>query len=132
MYPEAKDEASNKAIIEEHRARKNNARIFDGFPVRSWDRWLDERQARRIRHGLDEDGLPVGPRATCSQERSFAASAGYAGRQTIRARKSTIEFTPDSQSLVFAATTNRKRSGLTPSRIHSCFSPHQGGETEAS
>src|SRR5690349_13892662 len=35
MYPEATDEASNKVIIEEHRARRSNARIYEGFPVRS-------------------------------------------------------------------------------------------------
>ena len=38
MYPQAADDAANKALIEAHRARKSNARIFDGFPIRSWDR----------------------------------------------------------------------------------------------
>ena len=60
LYPRATDEASNKALIEEFRERKHNARIYDGFPVRSWDRWLDERQARVFVMGLDEEGSPAG------------------------------------------------------------------------
>src|SRR5690349_1702569 len=60
MYPEARDDASNKKLIEANRARKSNARIFDGFPIRSWDRWLDERQARVLVQPLDDEGLAVG------------------------------------------------------------------------
>ena len=47
-------------MIAAHRARKSNARIFDGFPIRSWDHWLDERQVRIFVQALDEDGLPTG------------------------------------------------------------------------
>src|SRR5688572_20266869 len=42
MYPGAADEAANKAQIDERRARKSTARIYNGFPIRSWDHWVDE------------------------------------------------------------------------------------------
>jgi len=107
MYPSARDDAANKEIIEAHRTRKANARIFDSFPIRSWDRWLDERQARIFVQPLDEDGLASGtPRDLLAGTR-LAASAGFAGRQTDTGEEIEVEFTPDNKALVFAATTNR-------------------------
>jgi dipeptidyl aminopeptidase/acylaminoacyl peptidase len=107
MYPAARDEASNKELIAAHRARKANARIFDGFPIRSWDRWLDERQARIFVQALDEDGLATGSPRDLLGGTALAASAGFAGRQTDTGEEIEVEFTPDNQAIVFGATTNR-------------------------
>src|SRR4029078_4249863 len=60
MYPQATDDASNKAAIEAFRQRKSNARISEGFPVRNWDHWLDERQVRIFIQALDAEGLAQG------------------------------------------------------------------------
>jgi dipeptidyl aminopeptidase/acylaminoacyl peptidase len=107
MYPQARDDASNKKLIEAHQARKANVRIFDGFPIRSWDRWLDERQARVLVQTLDENGFAVGPPRDLLAGTALAASAGFAGRQTDTGEEIEVEFTPDSRSLIFVATTNR-------------------------
>jgi dipeptidyl aminopeptidase/acylaminoacyl peptidase len=107
MYPQAMDDAANKALIEAHRARKSNARIYDGFPVRNWDRWLDERQVRVFVLNLDDDGLPAGSPRDLLAGTKLAASAGFAGRQTDTGEEIDVEFTPDNQSVIFAATTNR-------------------------
>jgi len=107
MYPEALDDAANKVLLESHRARKSNARIYDGFPVRSWDRWLDERQARVLVQALDEDGLSTGSPRDLLAGTKLAASAGFAGRQTDTGEEIEVEFTPDNQSIIFGATTNR-------------------------
>ena len=107
MYPQAADDAANKALVEKHHARKSNARIYDSFPIRSWDRWLDERQARVFVLSLDADGLPVGSPRDLLAGTKLAASAGFAGRQTDTGEEIEIEFTPDNQAVVFAATTNR-------------------------
>jgi dipeptidyl aminopeptidase/acylaminoacyl peptidase len=110
MYPQAGDEASNKELVGAHHARRSNARIFDGFPIRSWDRWLDERQARVFVQDLDGDGLTTGtPRDLLAGTR-LAASPGFAGRQTDTGEEIEIEFTPDNRALVFSATTNRNES----------------------
>ncbi len=107
MYPDSRDDAANKARIEANRSRKSNARIFDGFPIRGWDHWLDERQPRIFVQALDADGLPGGaPRDLLAGTR-LAASPGFAGRQTDTGEEIELEFTPDDKSLVFAATTNR-------------------------
>jgi len=107
MYPRATDEATNKTLIEEHRARKSSARIYDGFPIRSWDRWLDERQVRVFVLSLNDDGLPVGNPRDLLAGTKLAASAGFAGRQTDTGEEIEVEFTPDNQAVIFAATTNR-------------------------
>jgi len=107
MYPQAMDDAANKTQIEVHRARKSNARIFDSFPIRSWDRWLDERQVRVFVLSLDDNGLAVGSPRDLLAGTKLAASAGFAGRQTDTGEEVEVEFTPDNQSVIFAATTNR-------------------------
>ena len=90
-------------------ARKSNARIFEGFPIRSWDHWLDERQVRIFVQALDEDGLPSGAPRDLLAGTQLAASPGFAGRQTDTGEELDMEFTPDNRALVFAATTNRNQ-----------------------
>jgi dipeptidyl aminopeptidase/acylaminoacyl peptidase len=128
VYPQATDEASNKAIIDEHRARKNNARIYDGFPVRSWDRWMDERQPRVFVMGLDEDGLPDGSLRDLMAGTKLAASAGFAGRQTDTGEEIDVEFTPDNQSIIFSATTNRNESAYAFTDSQLFLASIKGGE----
>ena len=112
MYPGANDEAANKARIEAHRARKSNARIFEGFPIRSWDHWLDERQVRILVQALDEEGVPSGAPRDLLAGTQLAANPGFAGRQTDTGEELDMEFTPDNRALVFAAATNRNQAAL--------------------
>jgi dipeptidyl aminopeptidase/acylaminoacyl peptidase len=107
MYPQAKDEAANKAMVEAFRARKTNARIFDGFPIRNWDHWLDERQVRIFVQELDDDGMTTGNPRDLLAGTALASSPGFAGRQTDTGEELEVEFTPDNQSIVFGASTNR-------------------------
>lgn len=109
MFASAQDEAANKARIDAHRARKANVRVFDGFPIRSWDHWLDERRARILVQALDADGQASNsPRDLLAGTR-LVASPGFSGRQTDTGEVLDMEFTPDSKSLVFAASTNRNQ-----------------------
>ena len=43
-FPGAMNDLDNRKQLEERKARKYNARVFDQFPIRHWDRWLDERR----------------------------------------------------------------------------------------
>ena len=107
MYPQAHDEAANKKAIEARRERKANVRIYDGFPVRSWDHWLDERQVRLHVLDLDADGLAAGAPRDLLSGTKLAANPGFAGRQSDTGEELDMEFTPDNKSLIFTATTNR-------------------------
>jgi dipeptidyl aminopeptidase/acylaminoacyl peptidase len=107
MFPDAKDDATNKQKLEARRTRKANVRAYDGFPIRSWDRWLDERQVRIFVQPLDGDGLANGAPRDLLAGTKLAASPGFAGRQTDTGEELDMEFTPDNRAVVFAASTNR-------------------------
>ncbi len=107
MYADARDDAANKEKIQAHRDRKSAARIYDGFPVRNWDHWVDDRQARIFVLPLDENGLPAGAPRDLTFGTKLAANPGFAGRQTDTGEEIDVEFTPDDKAIVFAATTNR-------------------------
>jgi dipeptidyl aminopeptidase/acylaminoacyl peptidase len=107
MYPDAADDATNKLRMETHRSRKSNARIYDGFPVRSWDKWLDVRQVRIFVQTLDEDGMGVGSPHDLIYGTRLAANPGFAGRLTDTGEELDLTFTPDNLGIVFSATTNR-------------------------
>ena len=112
MYPGAIDEEANKARIEAYRTRKSSARIFEGFPIRNWDHWLDERQVRIFVQALDDEGVPSGAPRDLLAGTQLAASPGFAGRQTDVGEELDIEFTPDNRALVFSAATNRNQAAL--------------------
>ena len=51
VYPGALDDEANKKMAAERKARKYRARVFEGFPIRNWDRWLDELQTHHLGPG---------------------------------------------------------------------------------
>ena len=42
MWSGATDEESNRKAAQEKRAAKSKVRVYDAFPIRNFDRWLDE------------------------------------------------------------------------------------------
>jgi dipeptidyl aminopeptidase/acylaminoacyl peptidase len=106
VYPGAKTEAENKAAAAERKARKWNARVYESFPVRDWDRWLDDRRA----------SLFVQPLAPGSQARdllagsSLVAGPGFGGSIGAGSENIAAAWTPDGTGVVFAATANRHES----------------------
>ncbi len=128
LYPGAADDAANRARIEAHRERKSTARIFEGFPVRNWDHWLDERQVHLFVQALDKDGMPSGPPRDLLKGTKLLANPGFAGRQTDTGEEMEIEFTPDDKSLVFAATTNRNKAAYSFTNAELFVADIAGGE----
>ena len=59
-WPGALTDADNRARSEERKARKYNARVFEQFPVRHWDRWLDERRPTLMLQGLGDGSAGPG------------------------------------------------------------------------
>lgn len=106
-YPGAVTEADNARLHKERAERKWNARIYDGFPIRNWDKWLDERRAHLFVLSLDAEGEPVGEPRDLFASLSLPAQAGFAGRSTNDGEDFDAVFTPDGQSVVYVATTNR-------------------------
>src|SRR5205085_2262188 len=53
VYPGTSDDEANKKIAKERRDRKYNVRAFDSFPIKAWDRWLDDKQVHLFIQDLD-------------------------------------------------------------------------------
>src|ERR1035438_10090891 len=54
VYPGARNDEDNRKIAAERKERKYNLRIFDSFPIRYWDHWLDDLRPHVFVQGLEE------------------------------------------------------------------------------
>jgi len=100
-YPGAVGEAALKKAIKERKDRKHSARTYDGFPIRRWDRWLDDKQARILVMEAKPDAAPrdlIGGTA-------LASLPGFAGQLTNSGETFATTWAPDGRSVVFVATT---------------------------
>jgi dipeptidyl aminopeptidase/acylaminoacyl peptidase len=105
-HPGAITEEDNRKAASERKARKYNARAYDGFPVRHWDRWLDELRPSLLVQAIG-DGAPARDLLATSalrKERGFGGRLGNEGDAIDAA------WTPDGRAVVFAATTDRHES----------------------
>ena len=107
LHPEAVSDADSKRIAEELKNRKYNARVYTGFPIRNWDRWLDETRPRVFVQTLGEAearDLLVGT--------ELLKNPGFDGRSTPGSSELEPVWAPDGESIVFVATTNRNRAAF--------------------
>ncbi len=103
VFPGAADDEANKAAAKEEKDRKFKVRVYDSFPIRAWDRWLDEKEPHVFVASVDGGAakdLLAGTKLVA--EAGFAGTGGGAGRETISG-----EWSPDGQWIVFSATTGR-------------------------
>jgi hypothetical protein len=54
VYPGAADDEANKKIAAERKAQKYRVRVYEKFPVRNWDKWVDDMQT----HLFVQDAQP--------------------------------------------------------------------------
>ncbi len=106
VFPGATNDEDNKKIAAERKARKYNARVFEGFPIRNWDRWLDDKQSHVFVQSLEPNAKPkdVLARTKLVQEK------GFAGRTVSGADELDAIWTPDSKSIIFVVMDDRSRS----------------------
>ncbi len=127
VFPNAPDEAANKAAAKAVKDRKHTGRVYDGFPIKYWDRWLDEKRA----HLFVQDATPGATARDLLAKTTLAAQPGFGGRQTDSGQDVPAAWAPDGRSIVFVATTNRDQSayGNVPTRIFEVAV--EGGEPRA-
>ncbi|MCZ8130322.1 MAG: S9 family peptidase [Steroidobacteraceae bacterium] len=121
-WPGAKDEADNRRLDRERDARRYEARVYEGFPVRHWDRWLDERQARVYVQSLD-GGAPVDVLAGSALLRE----PGYSGRMDDDGTRLDPAWTPDGSGIVFVASVDRHRAAYAFTSTQLWLAPAGGG-----
>ena len=124
VYPGAADDEANKRAAAARRDRKYNVRTFDSFPIRMWDRWLDDRQPHVFVQSLEPGAKAVDLLAGTR----LVQNAGYGGRLTDEGDAIDPVWAPDGQSVVFVATTQRTQAAHAPVHEHLYQVPATGGE----
>lgn len=108
-YPGANSEEDNRRIAAERRAQKWKARIYEGFPIRNWDRWLDDRRPGLFVIDLLEKGAAASAPRSLLRGTKLVAEKGYAGREGNGEPSLDAVWTPDGQSVLFVASIDRDR-----------------------
>jgi dipeptidyl aminopeptidase/acylaminoacyl peptidase len=104
VYPGAADDEANKKIAKERKDRKYHVRAYDSFPIRQWDRWLDDQQVHLAIQPLDGTSKAKDLLAGTK----LVAEAGFSGRPGEGSRDEIDGvWSPDGQSIVFAVTTKK-------------------------
>ena len=103
VYPGAIDDEANKKIAAERKAQKYRARVYDRFPIRNWDRWLDDMQShvfvQEAQTGAKPKDLLAGTK--------LVSERGFAGRVSDSGDDLDPIWTPEGDAIIFVASTNR-------------------------
>lgn len=104
VYPGAADDEANRKIAGERKDRKYHVRIYDGFPIRQWDRWRDDMQphilVQTLEPGTKARDILAGTNLV--KEPGFGGRVAEGSREEIDA-----VWAPDGASIIFGATTKR-------------------------
>jgi Tol biopolymer transport system component len=103
VYPNALDDAANKKIAAEHKERKYNVRLYEHFPVRYWNQWLDERQPTIMVQAIEPGSTPK----DILSATALARTAGFSGPETETSVSLAALWSPDGHEVLFTATTER-------------------------
>lgn len=103
VYPGAADDDANKKIAAERKAQKYRVRVYEKFPVRNWDKWLDDTQAhlfvQNVQPGAKAKDLLAGTK--------LVSERGFSGRVSDSGEELDGVWTPSGDAIVFVASTNR-------------------------
>jgi dipeptidyl aminopeptidase/acylaminoacyl peptidase len=130
VYPGATDlEATRKAAAERKDA-KSKVRAYDSFPIRRWDRWLDDTRTHLFL--VRADGASGASARDVLAGTALAARPGF-GAATGEGSSDDLapEFAHDGKSLLFVATTNRDAAAYSSVDTQLFQVPIAGGEPTA-
>ncbi len=126
VQPGTQSDAGNRSALAAIEARPYNARVYDEFPTRQWNRWLDERQPTLYLVSLDG---ATGPRDLLGGSQ-LRQRPGFGGRfeQSGDAEPLDATFGPDGDTITFAATDNRHEAARAEVLYSLWNVPAEGGE----
>jgi dipeptidyl aminopeptidase/acylaminoacyl peptidase len=110
---------------EKKEKEKYNVRVYESFPIRQWDRWLDDAHPHLFVMQLDAKSQPVDLLAGTQ----LAAAPGFSGRFGEGSREDLdAAWSPDGASVVFAASTNRNTAAYAETSSDLYQTGAKGGE----
>lgn len=120
VYPGARSDEEQRKAAAARRARKDTAKIFDTFPVRYWNFWLDDREPAMYVQAVEGPDTPV----------LLKPGAGLRGafNPTGAGESLGAAWTPDGQAVVFTATADRDKAMYAEVEMHLYRMPAGGGE----
>jgi len=118
IWPGATDEESNRKAAQEKKNAKSKARIYDAFPVRNWDQWVDESKPHLWVVDVEGDrkARPLFAAST------LARSPGFGGGALGAA------WAPDGGSIVFSASDRSDVAARASTPAHLWHVPAGGGD----
>ncbi len=125
VYPGAMDAAANKQAAEERKARKFNMRVYEHFPIRYWNEWIDDRRPSLWIQPLAEGATArdiLSP-TKLAQAEGFGGSAQGDGGTTLAPA-----WSPDGKEVIFTATTERWNAAFARVNFGLYRMPAEGGE----
>jgi len=123
VYPNALDDEANKKIAAEHKERKYNVRVYEHFPVRYWNQWLDERQPTVLVQLVDLGSVPK----DILSASALARAPGFSGAEVDYNVSLAPIWSPDGHEVVFTATTERWNAAFAQVGYHLYRVGAQGG-----
>lgn len=124
-YPGAADDAANRKAADERKARKFNVRVYEHFPVRYWNQWLDDKRPTIFVQ-------PLAPGAAAQDILSptaFAHLPGFSGGNVGEGGMSLSPiWSPDGTEVLFIATTERWNAAFANVGFQLYRMPAGGGE----
>jgi dipeptidyl aminopeptidase/acylaminoacyl peptidase len=128
VHPGATDLESNRKLVQQKKDEKSKLRRYDSFPIRRWDRWLDETRTHLF--AVPADGSA--PARDLLAATKLAAEPGFGGATGEGASEDLHPaFAPEGRSLVFVASTNRHDAAHSPTNTHLYELSLAGGEPRA-
>ncbi len=124
VYPGARNDEEQRRLAAERKARRYRARVYDSFPIRNWDRWIEEMQTHLFVQPIGEGAAAKDLLAGTS----LVASPGYAGVTTAGGDDLQPVWTQDGSGIVFVASTDRNTGAYAETSTHLYLVPAGGGE----
>ena len=110
VFPGTTDDEANKKIAAERKAQKYRARVYEGFPIRNWDKWLEDTEGHLFVQSLE----PGSKAKDLFAGTKIVSEPGFSGRVTDSGEEFDAVWTPDGESVVFVATTVRNAAAYAP------------------
>jgi dipeptidyl aminopeptidase/acylaminoacyl peptidase len=118
MWPDAVDEESNRRAAIDRKNAKSKVRMYETFPIRDFDRWIDGSKAH----------LWIVEVAGDRKARSLLAGTRLAARAGFSSETANAVWTPDGDSVVFVATDHHDVAARARVVSHLWEVPANGGE----